>query len=119
MPYINQITLMGHLGRDVEVKESQNGKLWTMFSLSTSRKVGEDKRTDWHDVVAFGWTAKGCEGFRKGQAVFVQGALTNNKYEKDGVVNRSSRILADMVVRVDTSKPKQEQQEDDYEDAPF
>ena len=119
MPYINRITLMGHLGRDVEIKESQAGKSWTMFSLSTQRKVGEEKRTDCHDVVAFGWTAKNCQGLKKGQVVFVEGVLTNNKYEKDGVVNRSSRVMADMVQRVDTSKPKQEVAEDEFEDAPF
>ena len=49
----------------------------------------------------------------------VEGVLTNNKYEKDGVVNRSSRIMADMVQRVDTSRPKQEVAEDEFEDAPF
>ena len=118
MPYLNRITLMGHLGRDVEVKESQAGKLWTMFSLSTQRKVGDgEKKTDWHDVVAFGWTAKGCEGWRKGQVVYVEGVLTNNKWEKEGVVNKTSRVVADIAVRVDNKKPKDEEQE--YEDVPF
>lgn len=118
MPYLNRVTLMGHLGRDVDVKESQSGKMWCMFSLSTQRKFGEEKKTDWHDVVAFGWTAKRCEGLRKGAVVFVEGQLINNKYEKDGVVNKSSRVLADMVQLVDTRKPVKE--EDEYlEEAPF
>lgn len=117
MPYLNRITLMGHLGRDVEVKESQNGKLWTQFSLSTQRKVGDgEKKTDWHDVVAFGWTAKGCEGWKKGGVVYVEGILTNTKWEKDGVVNKTSRIVADMAVKVDTAKHRQEEE---YEEAPF
>jgi single stranded DNA-binding protein len=111
---------MGHLGRDVELRESQAGKLWCQFSLSTQRKVGNDgeKKTDWHDVVAFGWTAKGCEGWKKGQVVYVDGTLTNNKWEKDGVVNKTSRVVADMAVRVDMSKPKQEA-DTELEDAPF
>lgn len=117
MPYLNRITIMGHLGRDVEVKESQNGKLWTQFSLSTQRKVGDgEKKTDWHDVVAFGWTAKGCEGWKKGGVVYVEGILTNNKWEKDGVVNKTSRIVADVAVKIDTGRPKQD---DEYEEAPF
>jgi single-strand DNA-binding protein len=120
MPYLNRVTLMGHLGRDVDVKESQAGKHWAQLSISTQRKFGNDgeKKTDWHDVVAFGWTAKGCSGWKKGQVVYVEGVLTNNKWEKDGVVNKTSRIVAEVAVRVDTSKPKQEQEEE-YEDAPF
>ena len=118
MPYINRITLMGHLGRDVELRESQAGKLWCQFSLSTQRKVGEgEKKTDWHDVVAFGWTAKGCENMKKGNVVFVEGILTNNKWEKDGVVNKTSRIVADMVQKIDTKREKSEQGEG-FEDAP-
>lgn len=118
MPYINRITLMGHLGRDVEVKESQSGKMWTQFSLSTQRKFGEDKKTDWHDVVAFGWTAKRCEGFRKGEVVFVEGILTNNKWEKDGVVNKTSRVVADQIARIDTRKSGSTETEE-FEEAPF
>lgn len=119
MPYLNRITLMGHLGRDVEVKESQAGKSWVQFSLSTQRKFGNDgeKKTDWHDVVAFGWTAKGCGGLKKGAVVFVEGVLTNNKWEKDGVVNKTSRIVADVVQKIDTKREKPE--EEGFEDAPF
>lgn len=118
MPYINRVTLMGHVGRDVEVKESQAGKLWTMFSLSTQRKIGEEKKTDWHDVVAFGWTAKGCEGIKKGSVVFVEGVLTNNKWEKEGVVNKTSRIVADMVQKIDTKREQREEPEA-FDDVPF
>lgn len=122
MPYYNKIILMGHLGRDIEVKESQAGKHWTQFSMSTQRKQWKEaaeKITDWHNVIAFGYTAKNLEGLKKGSVVWVEGELTQSEYEKDGVIHKTSRILANIVVKVDARKPDKKPETDIFSEAPF
>ena len=85
---LNQLTIIGFLGKDAETKVLANGTPVTRFSVATQTswkdKDGQWKeRTQWHNVVAFG------EGFAnmqsrlvKGAHVLVQGELTTREYDR-------------------------------------
>jgi single-strand DNA-binding protein len=85
---INQITLVGFLGRDAQKKALPNGTPVLNFSLAT-KKVWKDgnnewqERTQWHQVVCFGdRMAKLAERLVEGTLVYVQGELTTRDRER-------------------------------------
>lgn len=85
---VNKVTLIGNLGKDPEVRTTQDGTKIVNLTLATSeswtdRSSGERKeRTEWHRVVIFNdRIGEVAERFlRKGRKVFVEGALQTRKW---------------------------------------
>lgn len=85
---VNKVILVGNLGRDPEVRTTQDGQKIVQLSLATSeswndRASGERKeKTEWHRVVIFNdRLADVAERFlRKGRKVYVEGALQTRKW---------------------------------------
>ena len=85
---VNKVILIGNLGRDPEVRHSQDGGKIISFSVATSeswrdRQSGERKeKTEWHRVVVFNdRLAEVCEKYlRKGSKVYLEGALQTRKW---------------------------------------
>jgi len=85
---VNQVTLIGNLGRDPEIRTTQGGQKIVNLALATSetwndRQSGERKeRTEWHRVVIFNdRIGDVAEKFlRKGRKIFVQGSLQTRKW---------------------------------------
>lgn len=99
---VNKVILVGNLGRDPEVRHTQDGKPIVNLSLATSeswrdRNTGERKeRTEWHRVVIFNeGLAKVAEQYlRKGSTVYIEGQLQTRKYtDKDGVEKYSTEVV--------------------------
>lgn len=83
----NQVTLIGNLGIDVELRTVANDRKFAKFSLATNQyyknKDGEVvKETHWHNIVAWGKLAENLEKvLNKGDQVMVQGKLNYRNYE--------------------------------------
>ena len=85
---VNKVILVGNLGKDPEVRTTQDGTKIVNFTLATSetwndRASGERKeRTEWHRVVIFNdRIADVAEKYlRKGRKVYVEGALQTRKW---------------------------------------
>jgi single-strand DNA-binding protein len=85
---VNKVILVGNLGKDPEVRTSQDGTKIVNFTLATSetwndRASGERKeRTEWHRVVIFNENLAGVaeKYLRKGNKVYVEGALQTRKW---------------------------------------
>ena len=93
---LNQWQGIGRLGKDPESRFSSGGGAITSFSIACGWKSGEKEGTEWVNVTAFGKLAEICgEYLKKGKQVFVQGRLTTDKYEKDGVTRYSTKVIAD------------------------
>ncbi|MDH3282714.1 MAG: single-stranded DNA-binding protein, partial [Gammaproteobacteria bacterium] len=80
--------LVGHLGRDPEVRYSANGAAIANVSVATSeswkdKQSGEtQERTEWHRVVFFGRLAEiVAEYLKKGSQVYVEGRLQTRKWQ--------------------------------------
>jgi len=109
----NLIILVGHLGRDPEIRAVGNTKVCKL-ALATSeswkdKKTGEWKEeTDWHQIELWGGSAEWAgKNLRKGSYVCVEGSYKNNNYEKDGVKHYGSKVKA---FKVDDLSPKSEVQ---------
>ncbi len=90
---VNKVILIGNLGRDPEVRSTQDGSKIVQLSVATSeqwrdRASGERKeRTEWHRVVIFNERlAEVAEKYlRKGSKVYLEGQLQTRKWtDKDG-----------------------------------
>lgn len=131
---LNQAQLIGHLGRDPEVRYMPNGDAVASFSIATAEKwkdkqTGESKeQTEWHRISAFGKLAEIVERFlQKGSLVYVSGKIVTRKYtDKDGVEKYTTEIRANEMKmlggnRTEEQKPAQKpapQKSSGFDDLP-
>ena len=99
---VNKVILVGNVGRDPEVRTSQDGSKIVNLSIATSetwkdRSSGERKeKTEWHRVVIFNPNlADVAERFlRKGSSVYVEGALKTRKWtDQSGAEKYSTEVV--------------------------
>ncbi len=102
MAGVNKAIVLGHLGRDPEMRYTQDGKAIANFSLATSEsfkdKDGNKKEnTEWHRVVLFGRIAEiAGEYLRKGSMAYVEGRLQTRKWtDKEGQERYTTEIIGD------------------------
>ena len=102
---LNKVMLIGRLGRDPESKITQSGKSVCTFTLATDTGYGDNKKTDWHNITVFDKAADNCAKFlRKGSPVYVEGRISYDAYEKDGIKHTTTKIIANTVLFIATSK---------------
>jgi single-strand DNA-binding protein len=99
---INKVTLIGNVGRDPEIRTTQDGKEIASITLATSeswkdRLSGERKeRTEWHRIVVF---ADGLVNIiknyiKKGSKIYIEGALQTRKWvDNTGAERYSTEIV--------------------------
>ncbi len=99
---VNKVILVGNLGKDPEVRHTQDGKSIVNLSIATSenwrdKSSGERKeKTEWHRVVIFNeGLAKVAEQYlKKGQTVYIEGQLQTRKWtDKDGIEKYSTEVV--------------------------
>ena len=99
---INKVILIGNLGRDPEIRYTQDQQPVVNFSLATSeswqdRATNERReRTEWHRVVCFRRLAEICnEYLRKGSKVYIEGQLQTRSWEgQDGQTRYTTEVVA-------------------------
>jgi single-strand DNA-binding protein len=99
---VNKVILVGHLGKDPEVRYSPTGGAVANITLATSeswkdKTSGEkQERTEWHRVVFFGRLAEiAGEYLKKGAQIFVEGRLQTRKWQdKEGKDRYTTEIVA-------------------------
>lgn len=81
MPNYASVTLVGHLGRDPEVKHLPSGDSVTAFSIATSRKRKDEETTTWWNCSLFGKRGEALAKYlRKGDPVLIHGEPYLRKY---------------------------------------
>lgn len=102
MPYINQAEILGHVGKDPEIRSFPNGGRVANFSIATSeywkdKATGQDKsRTEWHKISITNEHLVGIaeKYVKKGSKVLVKGAITTRKWQdKDGKDQYTTEIV--------------------------
>lgn len=72
----HKLTIVGHVGRTAEMRVTPNGKEVTSFSVACQDGFGDNKKTIWYNVEAWGKTAEICNQYvQKGMLVLVDGRL--------------------------------------------
>jgi single-strand DNA-binding protein len=106
---LNKVMIIGNLGKDPEMKYTQQGKPVTTFSVAVSRTRrdadGQMKdETEWFRVVAWEKLAETCnEYLRKGSKVYIEGRLQTREYQaQDGQTRQSVEIVANEMLILDS-----------------
>ncbi len=98
---MNQVSIVGRMTKDPEVRYSQSNTAFGRFTVAIDRgkdKDGNDRGADFPSVVCFGKTAELVEKYCfKGMLVGVAGRLQTGSYEKDGHKVYTTDILAERV----------------------
>jgi len=102
---VNRVILIGRLGKDPDVRYTQDGTPVANFSLATDetftdRAGDKQTRTEWHKIVAWRRLAEvSGEFLTKGKAVYVEGTLRSNKWrDRDGNSRTSIEVVANRMV---------------------
>ena len=83
---MNKVLLLGHAGKDPEVRATQGGTLVASLSLATAdrQKQGEEwvDKTEWHNLVAFQRTAEIVRDYvKKGSQIMIEGKLQTRSWD--------------------------------------
>lgn len=100
---MNNVSLVGRLTRDPEIKATNSGSSYARFSIAVDRR-GKDSGTDFINIVAFGKTSEFIERyFRKGQRIGINGRIQTGSYEgKDGKKVYTFDVIAENVEFVES-----------------
>ena len=99
---LNQVILIGNVGKDPDVRTLDGGIKVATFSLATSTGGYEKKdgtkaeiKVQWHNIVCWRSLADLCEKFvHKGDRLTILGTIGYREYEKDGVKRYATDIVA-------------------------
>ena len=109
---LNKVQLIGHLGKDPELKYTPSGVAVANFSIATNESWKDQEgnlqeRTEWHNIVAWRKLAEICgEWLKKGKRIYIEGKLQTRSYEKDGVKKYMTEIVADDMIMLDGGPPR-------------
>lgn len=92
---LNQCNFIGRLGRNPEIRYTQNGKTVVTFSIACSEKRNGQEFTEWVNIVTWDKLAEICHQYlTKGQLVYIGGRMQTRSYEKDGSTRYTTEIIA-------------------------
>ena len=101
MSGINKVILVGHLGKDPEVRHLDGGVTVASFPLATSETYNKDGRkieqTEWHNIVMWrGLADIASKYLQKGKLVYIEGKLRTRSFEdKEGHKKYTTEVVAE------------------------
>ncbi len=101
MSGINKVILVGHLGKDPEVRHLEGGVTVASFPLATSETFNKDgkrvEQTEWHNVVLWRGLAEVASKYlQKGKLVYIEGKLRTRSFEdKEKVKKYVTEVVAE------------------------
>jgi single-strand DNA-binding protein len=113
---LNKVQIIGHLGRDPEMRYTPSGRPVTTFTVAVSRSWntvdGErHNETEWFNIVAWGNLAEICKQYlNKGQQVYIEGRLQTRRWDdKEGVKHTSVEVVANEMMMLGERSDRREQ----------
>lgn len=131
MANLNNVQIIGRLGKEPEMRYTQSGTPVCKFSVAVEAYVPKDsdrpKHTEWFNVVSFAKLAEVCAQYlSKGDEVYCQGELQTREYNKDGQRRYFTELNMRQMQMLKTkgkaaqqqapSKPPEQQEAPDFDD---
>ncbi len=101
MSSVNKVILVGHLGKDPELRYLEGNVSVASFPLATSETFNKDgkkvEQTEWHNIVMWrGLADVAAKYLNKGRLVYIEGKLRTRSYEdKEGIRRYTTEIVAE------------------------
>ena len=126
---LNKVMVIGHLGKNPEMRYTPSGRPVTTFSMAVSRSWntadGERRsETEWFNIVSWGNLAEICKQYlHKGQQVYIEGRLQTRRWEdKEGQKHTNVEVVANEMMmlgeRKDYNKSSQEAKQEEETSEP-
>jgi single-strand DNA-binding protein len=120
---LNKVMIIGHLGRDPELRYVPSGRPVASFSVATTRgwtnANGERREeTEWFNVVAWGHLAEICKQYlRKGEQVYIEGRLQTRGWEdREGKKHFRTELVAQEMIMLGGLQPSEAEDVPEYEE---
>lgn len=119
---VNKAILLGHLGKDPDVRYLEGGVAVGRFSLATTKRAQTlpngtqiPERTEWHNIVVWRGIAETAKKYpHKGDKVYVEGEIRSRSFEdKNGVRHTVVEIFAESMEMVTVKQQTQHASSDD------
>ncbi|HZH54077.1 MAG TPA: single-stranded DNA-binding protein [Sphingobacteriaceae bacterium] len=101
MSGVNKVILVGHLGKDPEVRYLEGNVTVASFPLATTETYNKDgkrvEQTEWHNIVMWrGLADVAAKYLHKGRLVYIEGKLRTRNYEdKEGIRRYSTEVVVE------------------------
>lgn len=121
MAGVNKAIIIGNIGQDPKVNQTQSGKTVARFTVATSKKYKQQdgsmaENTQWHNIVAWNKLGEIVRDYcHKGSKVYVEGEIETRSYEKDGEIKYITEIIAGSVQLLDKKSDNQGGQSQGYQ----
>lgn len=120
---VNKAILLGHLGKDPDVRYLEGGVAVGQFSLATTKRAQTlpngtqiPERTEWHNIVVWRGIAETAKKYlhKGGDKVYVEGEIRSRSFEdKNGVRHTVVEIFAESMEMVTVKQQTQHASSDD------
>jgi single-strand DNA-binding protein len=113
---MNKVILIGHIGKDPDLRYTASGTAVAKFSMATAEKIGKGEnrkqQTDWHKIVTWGKQAEFVgEYVKKGNQLAITGKIQTRDWEdRDGIKRYTTEIIAHHLEFVGGKKDNNSQQ---------
>jgi single-strand DNA-binding protein len=111
--YIN-ITVVGNLGKDPEIRSTGSGKKVASFSVAVDQGFGDNKRTEWVNIIAWEKLAELTEKYlKKGKTIALSGTLQTSSWDdkQSGQKKYKTEVVARDITFLDTRSDSGTRQE--------
>lgn len=118
MASFNNVTMIGNLTRDVEIKYTASGTTIGTFGLASNRRFKQNdelkEEVCFVDIVVFGKQAENAAQYvRKGSQVLISGRLQQRRWEtEDGQKRSKHEVVAESIVFLNSKKSDDSAQEE-------
>jgi len=98
---VNKVVLVGHLGKDPEIRHLADNVAVVSFALATSEQVNVDSKrveeTEWHNIIMWRSLADAAYKYlKKGKLIYLEGKLRTREFEdKQGTQRSITEVLAE------------------------
>lgn len=117
---VNDVTLLGNVGNDPEIRATASGSRIAKLSLATSRKWSDKEKTEWHRLTVFGKLVDVVEQYvKKGDRLYVRGRIEYSTTEADGTTRYWTDIVVNELVMLGGSGAGKPGAPDPDSDLPF
>ena len=112
---VNKVILLGHLGKDPDIRHLEGGVTVASFSIATSenfrdKNTGEKReQTEWHNIVMWRNLAESVEksALKTGDRVYLEGKIRTRQWQdKEGNKRSSVEIVADTFTIITRKKDR-------------
>jgi len=104
---LNKVILIGNIGRDPDIRQTNKGNTISTFSLATNtiwidREGVRSEKTEWHNIVAWNRLAEICHQIiKKGDQVYIEGRLRTRSWNNEvGELYQKTEVITEQMIKL-------------------